>query len=97
MKSHEESPVDLIQPPAQIHDGRQSCCMFPPPRDRSRWPVPFLGSSKQTECDIPRACQDEAVPSQEAEVSLSRQVHAYRTTHLPQTMNPLFHLMFTAH
>lgn len=32
--------------------------------------MPFCWSSKHTECDIPRACRDEAVALQEADVSL---------------------------
>lgn len=72
VKAHEESPVVLTQPPAPVRQGRQSYYVFLSTEGLKRGAVPFPGSSEQSECDIPRACWDEAEASWEAEVLLLR-------------------------
>lgn len=77
-------------------EGRPAAWSFPL-TGRSSGPILFLGPREQAECDGSGACQDKAMASQEAVVSLLTQVCANRTSHLQQTMNPLFHLTFIAH
>lgn len=96
MRAREENPAELTWPPALIRDGRQSCCVFSSTEDHKQGTVSFCVFSKQAEHDIPRTFHNEAVASQEAEVSLLGQVHAYRTSFLQLTINPLFHLTFMA-
>lgn len=61
MKAHEKSHVELEWPPGLIQDGKQSCHLSCSSEGQNKEAMPFCGSSKQTECDIPRACQDEAL------------------------------------
>ena len=61
MKAHKESHVELERPPALIQDEGQSCHLSSSNVEQNKGAMPFCWSSKQTECDIPRACQDEAV------------------------------------
>lgn len=61
MKAHKESHVELERPPALIQDAGESCRLSSSNVEQNKGAMPFCWSSKQTECDIPRVCQDEAV------------------------------------
>ena len=95
MKAHKESHVELERPPALIQDAGQSCHLSSSNVEQNKGAMPFCWSSKQTECDIPRACQDEAVALQEAEVSVWTGA-CLQDQLPPRIMKPLFRLTFMA-
>lgn len=72
---------------------KASCqCFLSSTEDHKQGTVSFCVFSKQAEHDIPRTCHNEAVASQEAEVSAGDRCMPTGPASFQLTINPLFHL-----